>query len=104
MYAWNDSWNQTSKTNCGVLRWTTVCQTYFNQTVFINFPLPAYIYSDAVDPTHCFWVSLEYHRQAVEYICSHAPPPSNVGGADDDTVTIDTDDVLNGITSDYSLQ
>ncbi len=103
MYAWNDSWNQTSKTNCGVLRWTTVSQTYLIKP-YLSIFHSLYLYSDAVDPTHCFWVSLEYHRQAVEYICSHAPPPSNVGRADDDTVTIDTDNVLNGITSDYSLQ
>lgn len=54
--------------------------------------------SDAVDPTHCYWVSQEYHAMAVEYICSHAPPPFNVGGADD-TVTTETDDVTE--TSDY---
>ena len=62
-------------------------------------PTHTHTHSDAVDPTHCFWVSQEYHQQAVEYICAHAPPPSDVGGANTEDDEPDTDDIVDSIAS-----
>ena len=76
------------------LRYIINCTDYF-----IIIPPPSPTYSDAVDPTHCFWVSQEYHQQAVEYICTHAPPPSDVGGTNTEDDELDTDDMADSVAS-----